>query len=134
MHKIAKSCGNFVVESKKCSIFAPQKEKSSTQSGCSAVRLAHLLWEQGVPSSNLGTPTIREALQATVCKASPFFPQKADIPLSFRAPHTMKKCYSTNYPYLAYARQHLLEVYQLVRMNSRNLQKYDSQHPYARFL
>ncbi len=26
-------------------------------SGCSAVRLAHLLWEQGVPSSNLGTPT-----------------------------------------------------------------------------
>ena len=47
----------IVVESKKCSIFAPQKEKSSTQSGCSAVRLAHLLWEQGVPSSNLGTPT-----------------------------------------------------------------------------
>ena len=46
----------------------------------------------------------------------------------------MKKCYSTYYPYLAYARQHLLEGYQLVRMNSRNRQKYDSQHPYARFL
>ena len=28
-------------------------------SGCSAVRLAHLLWEQGVPSSNLGTPTLK---------------------------------------------------------------------------
>ena len=28
-----------------------------TPSGCSAVRLAHLLWEQGVPGSNPGTPT-----------------------------------------------------------------------------
>ena len=28
-----------------------------TFSGCSAVRLAHLLWEQGVPGSNPGTPT-----------------------------------------------------------------------------
>ena len=27
--------------------------------GCSAVRLAHLLWEQGVPGSNPGTPTNR---------------------------------------------------------------------------
>ena len=26
-------------------------------SGCGAVRLAHLLWEQGVGSSNLSTPT-----------------------------------------------------------------------------
>ena len=26
-------------------------------SGCSAVRLAHLLWEQGVPGSNPGIPT-----------------------------------------------------------------------------
>ena len=25
--------------------------------GCSAVRLAHLLWEQGVPGSNPGIPT-----------------------------------------------------------------------------
>ena len=29
----------------------------STLSGCGAVRLAHLLWEQGVGSSNLSTPT-----------------------------------------------------------------------------
>ncbi len=29
----------------------------SESSGCSAVRLAHLLWEQGVPGSNPGTPT-----------------------------------------------------------------------------
>ena len=26
---------------------------------CSAARLAHLLWEQGVPSSNLGTSTVK---------------------------------------------------------------------------
>ena len=29
----------------------------SKHSGCSAVRLAHLLWEQGVASSNPATPT-----------------------------------------------------------------------------
>ena len=29
-------------------------------SGCSAVRLAHLLWEQGVPGSNPGTPTVKD--------------------------------------------------------------------------
>ena len=28
-------------------------------SGCSAARLAHLLWEQGVPGSNPGTPTLK---------------------------------------------------------------------------
>ena len=75
MHKIAKSCGNFVVESKKCSIFAPQKEKSSTQSGCSAVRLAHLLWEQGVPSSNLGTPTERLEQSSLFCIQPKFVPR-----------------------------------------------------------
>jgi DNA-binding NarL/FixJ family response regulator len=32
-------------------------KKRSKQSGCSAARLAHLLWEQGVPGSNPGTPT-----------------------------------------------------------------------------
>ena len=32
----------------------------TNQSGCSAVRLAHLLWEQGVPGSNPGIPTKRE--------------------------------------------------------------------------
>ena len=44
-------------------------------SGCSAVRLAHLLWEQGVPSSNLGTPTtirvgINKGNLAITCKRS----------------------------------------------------------------
>ena len=29
-------------------------------SGCSAARLAHLVWDQGVPGSNPGTPTKRE--------------------------------------------------------------------------
>ena len=36
------------------------KEKGSSVksfSGCSAVRLAHLLWEQGVVGSNPATPT-----------------------------------------------------------------------------
>ena len=31
-------------------------------SGCSAVRLAHLLWEQGVVGSNPATPTIIKAV------------------------------------------------------------------------
>ena len=30
-------------------------------SGCSAVRLAHLLWEQGVVGSNPATPTVYKA-------------------------------------------------------------------------
>ncbi len=30
---------------------------NESKTGCSAVRLAHLLWEQGVPGSNPGTPT-----------------------------------------------------------------------------
>ena len=35
---------------------------ASIKTGCSAVRLAHLLWEQGVPGSNPGIPTKLEAL------------------------------------------------------------------------
>ena len=31
-------------------------------SGCSAVRLAHLLWEQGVVGSNPATPTLANKL------------------------------------------------------------------------
>ena len=34
--------------------------------GCSAVRLAHLLWEQGVPGSNPGIPTNKEILNRKV--------------------------------------------------------------------
>jgi hypothetical protein len=38
-------------------------------SGYSAVRLAYLLWEQGVPGSNPGTPTlIIKHLQSKICK------------------------------------------------------------------
>ena len=33
------------------------RRKSTGFSGCSAVRLAHLLWEQGVVGSNPATPT-----------------------------------------------------------------------------
>ena len=36
------------------------KEKYCT--GCSAVRLAHLLWEQGVVGSNPATPTKKELI------------------------------------------------------------------------
>ena len=34
-----------------------EKTTSKSDSGCSAVRLAHLLWEQGVVGSNPATPT-----------------------------------------------------------------------------
>ena len=40
-------------------------------SGCSAVRLAHLLWEQGVVGSNPATPTARN--QGVTIKSSSFF-------------------------------------------------------------
>ena len=43
---------NLVVE-KKMLTFAPFLRNT----GCSAVRLAHLLWEQGVVGSNPATPT-----------------------------------------------------------------------------
>ena len=36
--------------------------------GCSAVRLAHLLWEQGVAGSNPATPTNKKHLQIYSCK------------------------------------------------------------------
>ena len=35
--------------------------------GCSAVRLAHLLWEQGVPGSNPGTPTKKDSFEYQSC-------------------------------------------------------------------
>ena len=40
-------------------------------SGCSAVRLAHLLWEQGVPGSNPGIPTNEN--QGITANVTPFF-------------------------------------------------------------
>ncbi len=39
-------------------------------SGCSAVRLAHLLWEQGVVGSNPATPT---SFRISCCFSSNFF-------------------------------------------------------------
>ena len=39
-------------------------------SGCSAARLAHLLWEQGVPGSNPGTPT--KSNRARRCRKTSF--------------------------------------------------------------
>ncbi len=39
------------------------RNKATTKhkdSGCSAVRLAHLLWEQGVVGSNPATPTTKK--------------------------------------------------------------------------
>ena len=50
---------------KSAKIFAQFKIKHYfciTISGCSAVRLAHLLWEQGVPGSNPGIPTNEKRL------------------------------------------------------------------------
>ena len=40
-----------------CIAFEKYLNKQSFDSGCSAVRLAHLLWEQGVVGSNPATPT-----------------------------------------------------------------------------
>ena len=36
-----------------------EKDTQSNETGCSAVRLAHLLWEQGVVGSNPATPTTK---------------------------------------------------------------------------
>ena len=41
------------------------------RTGCSAVRLAHLLWEQGVVGSNPATPT--DENQGVTVKCSSFF-------------------------------------------------------------
>ena len=43
-------------------LLRPQWRKKCHATGCSAVRLAHLLWEQGVVGSNPATPTMRESL------------------------------------------------------------------------
>ena len=40
----------------------------NTTTGCSAVRLAHLVWDQRVPGSNPGTPT-----EKTIERLSSFF-------------------------------------------------------------
>ncbi len=50
------------------------RNKATTKhkdSGCSAVRLAHLLWEQGVVGSNPATPTNEN--QGVTIKRSSFF-------------------------------------------------------------
>ena len=49
--------GRFVIWIKWLPLPSHKTERSS---GCSAVRLAHLLWEQRVASSNLATPTREE--------------------------------------------------------------------------
>ena len=45
--------------------------QSKKRTGCSAVRLAHLLWEQGVPGSNPGTPTLKD--KELLIIVTPFF-------------------------------------------------------------
>ena len=42
-------------------------------SGCSAVRLAHLLWEQGVEGSNPFTPTLVDDVEQALFACSTFF-------------------------------------------------------------
>ena len=56
---------NWLFEKKPLSLL-PQKTRTS---GCSAVRLAHLLWEQGVTGSNPVTPTDRKHLFRSGCSA-----------------------------------------------------------------
>ena len=58
LHGSKKGC-NFAPHLRDDRYRASQKIEIMHQpSGCSAVRLAHLLWEQGVPGSNPGTPTM----------------------------------------------------------------------------
>ena len=58
----SKKSGKMFVDSKISRIFASllRNKAFNDFSGCSAVRLAHLLWEQGVPGSNPGIPTRKE--------------------------------------------------------------------------
>ncbi len=51
-----KKCDFYLALRSTCTTFAPLKTRAT---GCSAVRLARLLWEQEVPGSNPGTPTYR---------------------------------------------------------------------------
>ena len=59
LNKNRKNVASLLAQSKIVTIFALAFEKQSNNnfSGCSAVRLAHLLWEQGVVGSNPATPT-----------------------------------------------------------------------------
>ncbi len=50
LKKVAKIFGGYLQTLYLCTRFPEQ-------TGCSAVRLAHLLWEQGVVGSNPATPT-----------------------------------------------------------------------------
>ena len=53
-----KKSSELLIHNENNLIFAPVFWEED-QSGCSAVRLAHLLWEQGVASSNPATPTLK---------------------------------------------------------------------------
>ena len=48
-------------------------------SGCSAVRLAHLLWEQGVEGSNPFTPTLVDDVEQALFACSTFFFNSIDL-------------------------------------------------------
>ena len=75
------------VDSKISRIFASllRNKAFNDDSGCSAVRLAHLLWEQGVPGSNPGIPT-RKELQ----KCNSFFCLATDSRVNLMNAHTKK--------------------------------------------
>ena len=66
IENISKKVGQKFGGSKISRTFASQLRNKQTlnesKTGCSAVRLAHLLWEQGVPGSNPGTPTYKVQL------------------------------------------------------------------------
>ena len=59
-------------------------------SGRSAVRLAHLLWEQGVEGSNPFTPTIKQKMAVTLRVAAIFMICSVIIS-SATAPHNIVK-------------------------------------------
>ena len=68
--KFSKKSDKCLENSSKSSTFATHLRKKT---GCSAVRLAHLLWEQGVPGSNPGTPTNEEKSIIGVVRMMDFY-------------------------------------------------------------
>lgn len=75
IENISKKVGQKFGGSKISRTFASQLRNKQTlnesKTGCSAVRLAHLLWEQGVVGSNPATPT--DESQGVTVKCSSFF-------------------------------------------------------------
>ena len=61
--KVSQKFGGSKISRTFASQLRNKQTLNESKTGCSAVRLAHLLWEQGVPGSNPGTPTKQKGLE-----------------------------------------------------------------------